>query len=165
KEASRPSSSSVVVAAAQQHKGVLASAVFVILVLVAGAGYGLYSLLHSPSDAGGFQNFSISQITNNGKSTLAAISPDGKYILSEVRDAGKSSLWLRNVPTSSNTQVFPPSETAYSDLAFSPDGNYIYFRKSESAMQDAFDLFRAPVLGGAPQMIVRDIDTSVTFSS
>jgi serine/threonine protein kinase len=161
---STPSSSSMVVAAAQQHKGMLAVAAVVILLLVAGAGYGLYSLLHGPTDAPAFQNFSISQIANNGKSTLTAISPDGKYILSEVRDAGKSSLWLRNVPTSSDTQVFPPSEIAYHDLAFSPDGDYIYFRKSENSMQNTFDLFRAPVLGGAPQMIARDIDSPVAFS-
>jgi serine/threonine protein kinase len=164
KEASSPSGSSVVVVAAQQHKTTLAIAAVVVLLLIAGAGYGLYSLLHGPAAAPAFQNFSISQITNNGKSTLTAISPDGKYLLTEVIDAGKSSLWLRNVPTSSDTQVLPPSETAYRDLSFSPDGNYIYFRKSESAINTTFDLFRAPVLGGAPQEIVRDIDSTVAFS-
>jgi eukaryotic-like serine/threonine-protein kinase len=164
KEASGISSSSAMVAAAQQHKGMFAAVVVVVLALIVGAGYGLYSLLHGTKAAPAFQNFSISQITNNGKSTLAAISPDGKYILSELRDAGKSSLWLRNVPTNSDTQVLPPSDTAFRDLNFSTDGNYIYFRESVNAMLNTFDLFRAPVLGGAPQRIVRDIDSSITFS-
>lgn len=164
KEASRGSSSSVVVEAALQHKGTFAAVALIILLLIAGTGYGLYALLHGTKAAAEFQNFGISQITNNGKSTLTAISPDGKYLLSEVRDAGKSSLWLRNVPTSSDTQVLPPSETAYRDLAFSPDGNYIYFRKSEDAMQNTFNLFRAPVLGGVPRRIVKDIDSEVAFS-
>ena len=152
------------VQAAGQHKLTVAALGVFVLLLIAGAGYGVYSLLHGKTAAAPFQNFNISQITNNGKSALAAISPDGKYILSEIRDAGKSSLWLRNVPTNSDTQVLPPSETAFQDLIFSPDGNYIYFRKSEDAMETTFDLLRAPVLGGAPQVIVRDIDSNPTFS-
>src|SRR5580704_5827038 len=159
------SSSSMVVEAAQQNKGKLAVAAVVVLLLIAGAGYGLYSLLHGKSAAPPFQNFNISQISNNGKSALTAISPDGKYILTEVNDAGKSSLWLRNVATNSDTQVSAPAETAYRDLSFSPDGDYIYFRKAETAVLDEFNLFRAPVLGGAPQLIVRDIDTNFTFSA
>jgi eukaryotic-like serine/threonine-protein kinase len=162
--AAAQSSSSVVVQAAGQHKVTVAALGVFVLLLIAGAGYGVYSLLHGKTAAAPFQNFNISQITNNGKSALAAISPDGKYILSEIRDAGKSSLWLRNVPTNSDTQVLPPSETAFQDLTFSPDGNYIYFRKSEDAMETTFDLLRAPVLGGAPQVIVRDIDSNPSFS-
>jgi eukaryotic-like serine/threonine-protein kinase len=162
---SSASSSSVIAEAAQQHKGKLAVFGVIIVLLVIGAVYGLYSLLHGRSAAAPFQNFSISQVTNTGKSALAAISPDGKFILSVVRDAGKASLWLRNIPTNSDTQVLPPAETNYQDLCFSPDGNYIYFRKSQNEVLDAFDLYRAPVLGGAPQVIVRDIDSNAAFSS
>jgi len=159
------SSSSVVVQAAQQHKLTFAAIAAGVLVLLGIAGYGVYALLHGKPAAAPFQNFNISQITNNGKSAQTAISPDGKYILSEIHEAGKSSLWLRNVPTNSNTQVLPPSETGFRDLMFSPDGNYIYFRKSEDAMLTTFDLLRAPVLGGAPQVLVKDIDSNASFSS
>ncbi len=159
-----PSGSSVVAEAAGQHKGALAGIAVVVLILIAGAGYGVYSLLRAKPAAMPFQNFTISQITNNGKSAQAAISPDGKYILSELIDAGKASLWLRNVPTNSDTQVIAPSDAVYSELGFSPDGNYIYFRKAETAVQFSYNLYRAPVLGGAPQLIVRDIDSGVSFS-
>jgi eukaryotic-like serine/threonine-protein kinase len=165
--AARPqhqSGSSVVAEAAGQHKGALVATGIVVLLLIAGAGYGIYSFLRAKPAAMPFQNFSISQITNNGKSVLAAISPDGKYILSELVDSGKSSLWLRNVPTNSDTQVIALADAAYQDLGFSPDGNYIYFRKAETAVQDTYDLYRAPVLGGAPQMLVHDIDSGVSFS-
>jgi eukaryotic-like serine/threonine-protein kinase len=158
------SGSSVVAEAAGQHKGALVAIAIVALLLIAGAGYGLYSFLRAKPAAMPFQNFSISQITNNGKSVLAAISPDGKYILSELVDGGKSSLWLRNVPTNSDTQVIALADAIYQDLGFSPDGNYIYFRKAETAVADTFDLYRAPVLGGAPQMLVHDIDSGVSFS-
>jgi eukaryotic-like serine/threonine-protein kinase len=157
-------SGSSVVAAAKQHKLGLSAGVLIVLIVLAAAGYGFYSMFRGGKAAIPFQNYSISQITDNGKSLLAAISPDGKYILSEVVDAGKASLWLRHVPTNSNTQVIAPSEAYYVSLDFSPDGNYFYFRKARTSAHDAFDLYRSPVLGGNPQIIVRDIDTNGAFS-
>src|ERR1700733_2564586 len=162
--ASHASGSSVVVEAAKQNKGKLVAAAVVILLLVIGAGYGIYSLFAGKGVVP-FQNFSISQLTNNGKSARAAISPDGKYILSEVIDGGKSSLWLRNVPTNSNTQVIAPADSRYVYFGFSTDGNYIYFTKAEAAIGSVNNLYRAPVLGGAPQLLIRDIDSDISFSS
>ncbi|MGH9723774.1 MAG: protein kinase domain-containing protein, partial [Candidatus Acidiferrales bacterium] len=158
-----PSGSSAVVEAARQNKGKLAGIAIVVLLLIAAAGYGIYSLVTRNGPVP-FRNFTVTQITNNGKSMLAAISPDGKYILSEVEDAGKSSLWLRHVPTNSDTQVIAPSDAFYRGLEFSPDGNYIYFTKADTTVQDVFTLYRAPVLGGTPQAIVHDIDVDPAFS-
>src|SRR3984885_3163451 len=163
-DAALASGSSVVVEAAKHHKLGLSAGAIIALVILAAAAYGVYSLIGGKSPQP-FQNFSISQITNNGKSARAAISPDGKYILSELDDGGKASLWLRNIPTHSDTQVIPPADTIYTNLDFSPDGNYIYFIKAESAVQSVRDLFRAPVLGGAPQPVTRDIDSGISFSS
>jgi hypothetical protein len=67
-----------------------------------------------------FENYSISQITDNTITQAAAISPDGKYILSEVVDAGLASLWLRHVPTNSDTEIAAPAEAFYTNFDFSP---------------------------------------------
>ena len=156
-------SSSSAVAVAKQHKwGTSAIAITVIVVLGA-AGYGVYSMLHRPG-AAPFQNFAVTQVTNSGKAALAAISPDGKYILSVLDDSGQQSLWLRNVPTASDTQIIAPSPSTYRTLAFSPDGNYIYFRKAQNATNSDYNLYRAPVLGGTPQTVVHDIDSDIAFS-
>jgi Tol biopolymer transport system component len=77
-------------------------------------------------------------------------------------DVGRQSLWLRNVISASDTQVIAPAATQYADLTFSPDGNFIYFKRMVST--SSFDLFRAPVLGGTPQDIARDVDSNITFS-
>ncbi|MGC1161232.1 MAG: hypothetical protein WA881_03910, partial [Candidatus Sulfotelmatobacter sp.] len=102
--------------------------------------------------------------TNSGKAALAAISPDGKYILSVLDDNGQQSLWLRNVPTASDTQIIAPSPATYRSLTFSPDGNYIYFRKAQNAVNSDYNLYRAPVLGGNPQTVVHDIDSDIALS-
>ena len=53
---------------------------------------------------------------------------------------------------------------AYAGLNFSPDGNYIYFRRTESEDSNYMVLYRSPVLGGTPSPIVRDIDSDISFS-
>ncbi len=158
-----PSGSSVV-EAAKRHKLGLTAGVVIALIVLAAAGYGVYSMLGGGKKAIPFQNYTITQITDNGKSLLAAISPDGKYILSVVNDAGKASVWLRHVPTNSDTQIIAPAEAVYDDFEFSPDANYFHFRKARTSSQDVHDLYRAPALGGTPQIIVRDIDSNATFS-
>jgi serine/threonine protein kinase len=156
----RTSSSSTVIAAAQQHKVGLLAGLFITLALAGAAAYGIYALMHRAAPVP-FQDFTITQVTNNGKTIAAAISPDSKYLLSVLEDKGKQSLWLHHVPTSSDTQVLPPAEAAYEDLIFSPDGNYVYFRNRSLG---GSDLFRAPVLGGAPQLVLHDIDSGISFS-
>jgi serine/threonine protein kinase/Tol biopolymer transport system component len=161
--ASGQTSSSSAVDIAKKHKlGVTAGAVAAAVVLVA-AGFGVYSVLHRAVSAP-FQNFTIAQVTNSGKAGAAAISPDGKYVLSVLNDKGQQSLWLRNVATGSDTRVVPPAPVVYRSLAFSPDANYFYFRRAEDALETTFYLYRAPVLGGTPQVLVRDIDSDITFS-
>jgi serine/threonine protein kinase len=157
-----PSSSSSVVAAARQHKLGLGVTSAIVVLLVAAAAYGGYAFL-SRSRPAPFQNFSVSKITESGRAKFVAISPDGKYILNVLEDKGHQSLWLRNVPTSSNTQVMPPEPVQYLGVRFSPDGNYLYFVRGEPG-QALKSLYRAPVLGGTPQKLVTDIDTNITFS-
>jgi eukaryotic-like serine/threonine-protein kinase len=156
-------SSSAVVAVAKQHRLGLGIASVVVVFLIAAAAYGIYSLV-SRSRPAPFQDFSVNKMTETGKATLAAISPDGKYILNVMDDNGQQSLWLRNVPTNSNTQVVAPAPVDYLGLRFSPDGNYLYFVRSEIGSRSLHYLYRAPVLGGTPQKLVTDIDSNVTFS-
>jgi len=159
----RPSSGSAVVIAARQHKLGTGVAMLIAVVLVAAAAYGIFALFNRKRPVP-FENISITKVTETGKAALVAISPDGRYILNVVRDAGRESLWLRNLPTNSDAQVIPPEEVNYAHLRFSPDGNYIYFTRSEPGSTELQYLYRAPVLGGTPQKLVTDIDSNVTFS-
>ena len=158
------SSSSVVVEAARQHKGMLFGGFAVLLLVIAAAAYGGYSLFANRSATVPFQNFAVNQVTNSGLATSAAISPDGKYVVSVISDNGRESLWLRNIATGSNTQVLNPEPFNIRSPAFSPDGNYIFFRKAADATQSVFSLFRMPVLGGTPQLLVGDVDNGPGIS-
>ncbi len=130
--------------------------------MLAAAGVGVYSMLHHAAPTP-FQNFSIAQVTNSSKAVVTAISADGKYLLTVMDDKGLNSLWLRNVATGSDTQIVPPSANIPS-VAFSPDGNYVYFRKAENNINSDFSIYRTPVLGGTPRKVVIDVDSTVAFS-
>jgi Tol biopolymer transport system component len=132
------------------------------ILLIAAAAYGAYAFFLRPRPAA-FQNFSVNKITETGKARYVALSPEGKYILTVVDDKGQQSLWLRNVPTDSNTQVMPPEPVDYLGVRFSSDGNYLYFVRGEPGEALRY-LYRAPVLGGNPQKLITDIDTNITFS-
>jgi serine/threonine protein kinase len=155
-------SSSAVVAAARHHKLGLGITSLVVIVLIAAAAYGVYAFFFHARPVP-FQNFSVNKITETGKAKLVAISPDGKYILNVMDDKGQQSLWLRNVPTNSNTQVMPPETLEYEGVRFSLDGNYLYFTRGEMGQPLRY-LYRAPVLGGTPQKLITDVDTNITFS-
>jgi serine/threonine protein kinase/Tol biopolymer transport system component len=154
------SSSATVVAGWQRRRWYGAATAAAILVAVAGVG--LYLLLHRTGPTP-FQNFAITQVTNSNRAVVTAISLDGKYVLTVMDDKGLNSLWLRNVATGSDTQVLPPS-AAIPNVAFSPDGNYIFFRKAENAIASDFNIYRAPVLGGTPKVAVKDVDSAFAFS-
>src|SRR6202167_5260194 len=156
-------SSSSVRQVAGQHKLGLVLTSVIVLALIAAAAFGVYSFL-SRKKSTAFESFAITLVNETGKASLAAISPDGNYILNVQHENGQQSLWLRNVPTKSNTQVVPPSDERYWGVSFSPDGNSIYFIKDQASEKDVSSLYRAPVLGGSPERIIHDIYSNISFS-
>jgi eukaryotic-like serine/threonine-protein kinase len=112
-----------------------------------------------------FQNISVDKVTDTGTALLTSISPDGKYLVTLTRDNGQYSMWLRNLPTNSNTQVQSPADVVYYySITFSNDGNYFYFIRTDPGNPVLRFLYRAPLLGGTPQKILRDVDSSISLS-
>jgi serine/threonine protein kinase len=138
-------------------------AAIVVLALLVPAAFVLRSFLTSKAPRP-FAQYSITPATTSGKALRTAISPDGKFLLIAMRDNGLDSLWLRNIPTGSDTQVIAPSPEPIVSLSFSQDGNYLYFRQAGDKSSLFHLLFRAPVLGGTPKLLVRDVDAQPTFS-
>src|SRR5690242_6790858 len=159
---SRSAPVAVPVTPAKQSLPRLAIAAAAVLILAA-AGFGGYKLLTRPR---GFnlQNMQITKLTENGKANQVAILPDGRYIVYAMRDGEKQSLWVRNVATKSDVQVLAPDVVEIPGLSFSPDGNYIYFVRSDKSTENFRYLYQMPVLGGSPRQLVKDIDSSIDFS-
>jgi len=141
-------------------------AISVAVVLAAAAGFGIYKMMagHAPKAAApAFQSIRLTRLTNTGKSRMAAISPDGKYVVHVIEDAGKQSLWVRQVTTANNVQIVPPAEVVYFGMTFSGDGNYVYYVTAAKNESTAF-LYQVPVLGGTARKLVEDVDDPVALS-
>jgi serine/threonine protein kinase len=157
------SSGSVLVEAARNNKLGAGLTVALVAIVGAAASFGIYSFLKSEHHLP-FEHFSIENLTNNGHVSLSTLSPDGKYLLHVRDEGGLQSLWLRHIPTGSNTQIVPPAATRYSGLTFSPDANYIYCVRRDESEHTIAALYSAPMLGGTPRLLVRDVDSPITFS-
>jgi len=120
-----------------------------LLVIVAVAAFGAYRLFYHHRGLN-LQNMEITKLTDSGKASMVAISPDGQYVVYVKRDADQQSLWMRHVATKSDVQILPPDLVDFAGLSFSPDGNYIYFVRSDKTTQNYRYLYSMPVLGGEP---------------
>ena len=164
--AGHTSSSSVLLSAARQHKTGMGLILATALLLVAAAGFGIYSLFFSGHTVP-FQNIKVTKISGTHNARIAAMSPDGKYMAYVLNEEGSESLWLRHLASESNVQIVPPAHVQYNALRFAPDGSSIYYSHTEPAngpQSLEFDLYRTPVLGGSAQLLVKDIDSDPSFS-
>ena len=123
-----------------------------VLFLFGGIVFGVLYFTRQPS-APPFKSVSIKQLTTDGKSGGAVISPDGNYVAFVNQD----SLWVRQVAAVNPLQIAPPSKDGYGRKVFSPDSSFIYYDQSDV-------LYRIPVLGGTPRKILEGINSAVTFS-
>jgi DNA-binding winged helix-turn-helix (wHTH) protein/Tol biopolymer transport system component len=114
--------------------------------------------------ASGFSTLQARRLEGVHTGQSLALSPDGHYV-AYVRSAGRmSSVRLRQVSNAGEVEILPPREAFYVGLTISPDGNELYFVRTD---EDDFiykSLYRMPILGGPTQRLIEDIDSPVSFS-
>ena len=161
----RASSAEYIVSEIKRHKKGLVLALGLIVIVIAGASFALYKLANRSRSGRpvSFATAKITRLTTSGKVREAVISPDGKYVAHVVDDAGRLSLWMRQVATQSNVEIVQPSEAFQFWLAFSPDGNYVYSTVREKGSASGM-LYQVPSLGGAARKVLTDIAGPVSFS-
>ncbi|HZS99821.1 MAG TPA: hypothetical protein VFA40_23745, partial [Terriglobales bacterium] len=154
----------VLLAEAKRHKGVLAVMLAVLAALIVGLGIYL-SRLNERRNEWGLQAMKISRVTQSGNALNVAISPDGRYVVYVLREGEKQSLNVRQVATGSDVQILPPDEVMIWGLTFSPDANYIDFVRSEKKDFADTYLYRIPVLGGTPHLVMQGgVDFGSSYS-
>ena len=117
----------------------------------------IYSFWSKAGTSAGSGNVKIQRLTSNGKTKVAAISPDGKFLAYVAGDEGSQSLWLRNIAAGGDLEVLPVTGKTINNIAFSPDGNYLYYTSGGVLSQ-------LPVLGGTPKTTPLKFGGSFSFS-
>ncbi|HEX3086465.1 MAG TPA: hypothetical protein VHP99_18160, partial [Pyrinomonadaceae bacterium] len=100
----------------------------------------------------------LKRLTYDSKAYDPALSPDGTFVAYMFRDGEHESIRLRNIANGSTVEVLPPATEEYANLAFSPDGNYLYFTTRAN-------IERAPLFGGTPpQVMAKEVWSSFGLS-
>jgi Tol biopolymer transport system component len=108
-----------------------------------------------------FRNFDIVRLTSTGNAKKAAISPDGRYVAYALSGGSKESLWLRQVAATAAVQIARASEERYLGLAFSSDGNFLYWGGRGESVGN---IYQMPLLGGQASRLIDNVDSSVAVS-
>jgi Tol biopolymer transport system component len=160
----RTSSAEFALSEIKRHKRGVVVALGGSLVLLGGIGFGLYKfVIHPRPKPTPFQAITKKKLNTTGNASWPAISPDGKHVAYVVDAAGHQSLWINQVATASNVQIVPPAEVRYGRPSFSHDGNYVYYVVTEKVDPHGA-LYRIPMLGGAPQKLLVNIQSAISLS-
>ena len=138
---------------------VAASTLLVCLV----AGFGIYKFLNRTDSAVPFEKIRLTRLTNDGRVSGVAISPDGKYIAYAMGESEGNSLRVQQVGTASSIVILPATRAEVWGLTFSPDGAYLYYTLFSPDKADP-QLSRMPSLGGVAEKIPNVIAASISFS-
>jgi eukaryotic-like serine/threonine-protein kinase len=105
----------------------------------------------------------ISQLTNSGNTGWPSISPDGRYVAYVRTEGTASSLWVRQVATTSNVQIVAAEPgVELRGATVTPDGNFVDFVRYRAANDSS--VWRVPFLGGTPRRLVSDAVSSIAWS-
>ena len=117
-----------------------------------------------PPQGSSFAQMTITPVTSSGNIGVTAISPDGKWLAYEADDdKGDADFYVRQLATGSNAHVMHEQGHDVGALAFSADGNYLYYVQGDPG-GGIGTLFQIPSLGGTPRQILTDVDSDISFS-
>lgn len=115
-----------------------------------------------------FQKFNVGNLMSSADIKKATLSPNGKYLaLIETRNDGQY-LSLRQTENGNTIDLVPKANGNFTGAAFSPDGERIYYSIYENGTNENSvrkgSLYKIPLLGGASQKIIDDIDSPAAVS-
>jgi len=146
----------------KRHKFRTALVLLAVVAFASAVGFAIYKYANRVPAPTPFWDIKISRITSSGNVIDATISPDGKYIVYVLSQNNSQGLYIRQVNSANDTLILPAAPVGFFGIAFSPDGNEIYYTLKKNL--DAGTLYRIPTLGGTPVKILDNIDTPVSFS-
>ncbi|HEV2764607.1 MAG TPA: hypothetical protein VGV38_16630, partial [Pyrinomonadaceae bacterium] len=138
-------------------------------VVLAALAYGVYRLTAgrrggAAPPVASLQNMKLTRLPASGVTHYATVAPDGRNAARILYEAGRHSVRLRQLATTSEREILPPSaDHYYLGLTFSPDGDFLYYVRGKKG-ESFRELYRVSTLGGDPQKLAFDVDSAVTLS-
>ncbi len=140
-----------------------------LLGLILFVGYNYFHPNLFPNYYSRFTNIQVTQLTTDGKSHSAAISPDGKLVAFVKDDKGNQSLILKEIATGNEKEVVPPAKVEFLQPTFSPDSKRIFYVTKENKVGTLYSIEQNPAekleFGKEfrNQKLLIDVDSRITF--
>jgi TolB protein len=99
-------------------------------------------------------------LTDSGDVLFPTISPDGEWMAYVRVEEKQGSVWIKQLETGSGFQTLPSSRKSYRSLAFSPDGQRLFFREAA----DPLAIYQTATFGGAPKKIADNVWSDFSVS-
>src|SRR5262245_9145254 len=141
----------------------LAGSGVLILSSLLGLGFGVYQFISHRGENGKvapIEQLRIQRLTDSGDVDHPTISPDGELLAYVRYEEEQGSVWIKQIATGSPFQRLPSSRTGYRSLAFSPDGQYLYFRDQV----DPGVIYQTATFGGAPKKVAENVWSNFSVS-
>jgi Tol biopolymer transport system component len=106
----------------------------------------------------------MTRLTNSGKVSTAAISPDGKYLAYAAVEGDMQALYVKQIATGTTTRIADPAPAYYFNLRVSADGDYVYYVSTARSEPNIGHIYAMSLLGGQARRIAADTEFSYSLS-
>ena len=122
-------------------------------------------LLKAPDYAAAkFRKFTATDLFSDADISRAVISPNGKYLALVKRTGDAESLLVRQIEEANLLEIVPKYAGRISGVTFAPESDYVFYAVYPKGSSEG-ELYKIPILGGTPQLVVKDIDSAVAVSA
>lgn len=108
-----------------------------------------------------FDSIDMTPVALPGLVTDAAIAPDGKKTAYLLQAPNRSSLWIRQLASSSDQQITTLAPGTYRDVIYSPDGAYLYYVQTTNHVAS---LYRISSAGGQTRKILDNVTGRISLA-
>ena len=107
------------------------------------------------------EKINFTNLTDTGDILQIAVSPDGQFLAFIKKD---NSVWLKDINSKQDLPLNLAQEFNPQSLAFSPDGNSIYFLNRKTAVSGA-EIYKTTRFGGNTEFIAGNVWSEFSISS
>ena len=133
------------------------------VVILSVLSFGVYQFVDRRGEKGHIapiEQVRFQRLTDSGDVIHPTISPDGELLAYVRLGEEQGSVWIKQIETGGSLQPLPPSRKGYRSLAFSPDGQYLFFRDQA----DPGAIYQTPVFGGEQKKVADNVWSDFSVS-
>ncbi|MCI0388723.1 MAG: winged helix-turn-helix domain-containing protein [Acidobacteria bacterium] len=133
------------------------------ILILSSLGFGIYQFINRRGEnekIAPIEQVRFQRLTDSGDVVYPTISPDGELLAYVRLEEKQGSVWVKQIATGSLFQTLPPTRKGYRSLAFSPDGQYLFFREEA----DPGAIYQTATFGGAPKKVADNVWSDFSVS-